>query len=143
MNNGKHGQGTSKSLYQNGCWQFGQKIPQIPQNLSAHFVCPSPKVLDFNEKRLHWASVVHGLIWESFSILKKWCRITTLLLSWAFISKETLAQASDLAHFLEDEAEVKHFLRLNHHYQNLKNSNSQWSHLSIYVWDSYPNFASL
>jgi hypothetical protein len=34
------------------------KIPQMPQNLSAQFVCPSPKVLDFNEKRLHWASVV-------------------------------------------------------------------------------------
>ena len=33
------------------------KIPQMPQNLSAQFVCPSPKVLDFNEKRLHWASV--------------------------------------------------------------------------------------
>ena len=32
--------------------------PKIPQNLSAQFVCPSPKVLDFNEKRLHWASVV-------------------------------------------------------------------------------------
>jgi hypothetical protein len=36
------------------------KIPQMPQNLSAKFVCPSPKVLDFNEKRLHWASVVRG-----------------------------------------------------------------------------------
>ena len=23
---------------------------QMPQNLSAQFVCPSPKVLDFNEK---------------------------------------------------------------------------------------------
>ena len=34
------------------------RIPQMPQNLSAQFVCPSPKVLDFNEKRLHWASVV-------------------------------------------------------------------------------------
>ena len=34
------------------------KIPQMLQNLSAQFVCPSPKVLDFNEKRLHWASVV-------------------------------------------------------------------------------------
>ena len=34
------------------------KIPQMPQNLSAQFVCPSPKVLDFNEKRLHWASLV-------------------------------------------------------------------------------------
>jgi hypothetical protein len=27
------------------------KIPQKPQNLSAQFVCPSPKVLDFNEKK--------------------------------------------------------------------------------------------
>jgi hypothetical protein len=36
------------------------KIPQMTQNLSAQFVCPSQKVLDFNEKRLHWASVVFG-----------------------------------------------------------------------------------
>ena len=36
------------------------KIPQMLQNLSAQFVCPSPKVLNFNEKRLHWASVVRG-----------------------------------------------------------------------------------
>jgi hypothetical protein len=34
------------------------KIPQMPENLSAQFVCQSPKVLDFNEKRLHWVSVV-------------------------------------------------------------------------------------
>ena len=34
----------------------------MPQNLSTQFVCPSPKVCDFNEKRLHWASVVRGLI---------------------------------------------------------------------------------
>ena len=37
------------------------KIPQIPQNLSAQFVCPSPKILDLNEKRLHWAYTVRGL----------------------------------------------------------------------------------
>ena len=36
------------------------KIPQMPQTLSAQFVCPSPKVLDFNEKRLHWASVARA-----------------------------------------------------------------------------------
>ena len=36
------------------------KIPQMPQNLSAKIVCPSPKVWDFDEKRLHWASVVCG-----------------------------------------------------------------------------------
>jgi hypothetical protein len=26
------------------------KIPQMPQNLSAQFVCPSPKVWDFKKK---------------------------------------------------------------------------------------------
>ena len=36
------------------------KIPQMPQNLSAQFICPSPKVQDFNEKRLLWESVVHA-----------------------------------------------------------------------------------
>jgi hypothetical protein len=34
------------------------KIPQMPQNISVQFVCPSPKVWDFDEKRLHWASIV-------------------------------------------------------------------------------------
>jgi hypothetical protein len=34
------------------------KIPQMPQNVSAQIVCQSPKVWDFDEKRLHWASVV-------------------------------------------------------------------------------------
>ena len=33
----------------------------MPQNLSAQFVCPSPKILDFNEKRLQWTSVVRGM----------------------------------------------------------------------------------
>ena len=36
------------------------KIPQMPENLSAQFVCPSPNVLDFNGKRLHWVSVVRS-----------------------------------------------------------------------------------
>jgi hypothetical protein len=31
------------------------KIPQMPQNISAQF-----EVLDFDEKRLHWASVVRA-----------------------------------------------------------------------------------
>ena len=30
-------------------------------NLSDQFVCPSLKVLDFNEKKLHWASIVYGI----------------------------------------------------------------------------------
>ena len=37
------------------------KILQMPQNLSAQFVCPSPKVISM-KKKLHWASVVRGLI---------------------------------------------------------------------------------
>ena len=39
--------------------------PKMPKNLSARFVCQSPKVLDFNEKRLYWASVV----WTHMSYL--------------------------------------------------------------------------
>ena len=31
---------------------------QMPPKLSAQIVCPSPKVWDFDEKRLHWASVI-------------------------------------------------------------------------------------
>ena len=38
------------------------KIPQIPHNLVAQFVCPSPKVLNFNEKRLLWESVVRDAV---------------------------------------------------------------------------------
>ena len=34
------------------------KIPQMPQNLSAQIVCPSPIVWEFDEKRLHWESVL-------------------------------------------------------------------------------------
>ena len=45
------------------------KIPQMPQNLFAQFVCPSPKVLDFNEERLHCASVVRGKM-HSSSLIK-------------------------------------------------------------------------
>ena len=43
-----------------------QKTPQMPQNLFAQIVCPSPKVWDFDEKKeIHWASVVRVTI--SFS----------------------------------------------------------------------------
>ena len=33
-----------------------ENTPNTPE-----FVCPNPKVLDFNEKRLHWASVVRDI----------------------------------------------------------------------------------
>jgi hypothetical protein len=57
-----------ENIMENGKWKtvpkwvlrVWLKITQMPQNLSAQFVCPSPKVWDFDEKRLHWASVVHG-----------------------------------------------------------------------------------
>ena len=48
MINGHHGEGnhcTKKSA------DSLAKIPQMPQNLSAQFVFPSCKVLDFNEKK--------------------------------------------------------------------------------------------
>jgi hypothetical protein len=34
------------------------KIPQMPQNVSAQIVYPSPKVWDFNETRLHCVNTV-------------------------------------------------------------------------------------
>ena len=34
------------------------KIPHLPQNESAQIVCPSPKVWDFDEKRLRLVSLV-------------------------------------------------------------------------------------
>ena len=34
------------------------KIPQMPQKLFAQFVYRSPKVWDFDEKRLHQVSIV-------------------------------------------------------------------------------------
>ena len=47
----------------------------MPPNLSTQLVCQRPKVLDFNEKRLHWASVVRDsiipLLIETFCKRKK------------------------------------------------------------------------
>ena len=44
------------------------KILQTPQIMSAQNVCPSPKVWDFNEKRLHWVSVVRDNDVGKFSV---------------------------------------------------------------------------
>ena len=58
MINGKHGQGlTVPKWVLINCL----KIPQLPHNLFAQIVCPSPNVWDFDEKMLHWVSVVRGL----------------------------------------------------------------------------------
>ena len=61
MINEKHGQGTHSTKM--GAVKLFEFTPsaQMPQNVSAQIVCPSPKVWDFGEKRLHWASVVRGL----------------------------------------------------------------------------------
>jgi hypothetical protein len=67
------------------------KIPQMPRNLSAQFVCLSPKVLDFKKERLFLASVVCGTIqaesvptmscpiltWVNFGSIQKWATYTT------------------------------------------------------------------
>ena len=50
------------------------KIPKMPQNVSAQIVCLSPKVWDFDEKRLHWASVVR----ENLRMRKSQIKETTL-----------------------------------------------------------------
>ena len=52
------------------------KIFQIPQNVSAQFVCPSPKVLDFNEKRLRWASIVRGISVHSTAVVQQHLMMT-------------------------------------------------------------------
>ena len=44
------------------------KIPQMSPNLSAQFVCPSPKVWDFDEKKLLWASIVRVFLQYAKSI---------------------------------------------------------------------------
>ena len=58
MINGKYGQGTHSP-------EMGADIrPKIPQNLSAQFVCPSRKVLNIIEKRLHQASVIRNGMYQ-------------------------------------------------------------------------------
>ena len=52
------------------------KIPQMPQNLFAQFVCPSPKVLDFNGKRLHWASVVRAQCYAAMKETREKCNFS-------------------------------------------------------------------
>ena len=47
----KHGQGTHSTKM--GADKSAENTPNPPK-----FNCPRPKVWDFDEKRLHWASVV-------------------------------------------------------------------------------------
>ena len=51
------------------------KISQMPQNLSAQFVCQSLKVLDFIEKMLNWASVVPAYMYTTEK-----CKYTAIMM---------------------------------------------------------------
>ena len=57
MINGKHGQILTVPKWVLMNWP---KIPKMPQNLSAQIVCPSPKFWNFDEKWLHWVSLVYA-----------------------------------------------------------------------------------
>jgi hypothetical protein len=61
------------------------RLPQMPQNLSAKIVCRNPKVWVFDEKMLHWASVVrgHGTIYgmKSRKIAKSYLVTPYLIIS--------------------------------------------------------------
>ena len=48
-----HGQKTHST-------KMGAKKSTENTSNAPNFICPSPKVWDFDEKRLHWASVVRG-----------------------------------------------------------------------------------
>ena len=57
------------------------KMPQMAPKISAQIVGPSPKVWDFDEKRLHWAFIVSepdktqcgfiGFSWDVLGPIKK------------------------------------------------------------------------
>ena len=53
VNNGKHGQGTHCTKMVT--YILAENTPNAPES-----ICPIPKVLDFNDERLHWASVVRA-----------------------------------------------------------------------------------
>ena len=77
----------------------------MSQNLYALFVCQSPKVLDFNEKRLQWESVVRDLMNKS--------QLQTLLVNKRAGWKENLKNLSEHALLLEtSEYKKKSYLDL-------------------------------
>ena len=76
------------------------KIHQMPQNFSAQIVCPSPKVWDFDEKRLHWASVVRGPDYSSTippTASKVWNSLPGLLGSYQHTNY--FSESSECVHF--------------------------------------------
>ena len=66
------------------------KIPQMTQNLSVKIVCPSPKVWDFDEKRLHWAVHCPCPPWSKKKSSKfTWCALQMRSRSCRFKNLET------------------------------------------------------
>ena len=47
------------------CTELGaDSLPEnAPNNLE--FVCPSPKMMDFSDKSLHWLSIVRGALYTA------------------------------------------------------------------------------
>jgi hypothetical protein len=75
---GKHGQGTHCTKM--GADSLAENSPNTPE-----FICP--KFLDFNEKRLHRASVVRGSETRSVSFPEAGSQILTKTLNRYFIEK--------------------------------------------------------
>ena len=65
---------------------------KIPQNVFALIVCPSPKVWDFDKKRLHWVSVVR----ETGNTASKLTFSICVVLSWTSFGKHSILILSQL-----------------------------------------------
>ena len=55
-----------------GAYSLTENTPNAPE-----FISPSPKVLDFNEKRFYWASVVRGTYHGSSNGVRPHTRLTS------------------------------------------------------------------
>ena len=55
----------NRSMFRVTAFLVQNQKPEPKYNLSAQIICPSPKVWDFDEKRLHWASVVRDCYYTS------------------------------------------------------------------------------
>ena len=73
----KHGQRTYSTKMDAD--SLAENTPNAPE-LFCPFVCPNPKVLDFNEKRLHWGSAVRGCKDLAVIIIAR-CTFTVVILN--------------------------------------------------------------
>ena len=78
MNNEKHGKGTHSTKMDAD--SLAKNTPNAPISICP--IClPKPKNLDFNEKRLHWASIVHALTIHKHLSLKRKTEKDDIILS--------------------------------------------------------------